>query len=146
MNYRDYDTRLSAYAIVVDERQRALLALWNEGSRPEWTVPGGGVEPDETVEEAVVREVREETGYQIEPGSVLGIHSFWVPPGKRLTPTGRGLKVLRVIFDAVIVGGSLTNELDGSTDEARWIPVVEIPQLPHVDLVDIALEMRAKAR
>jgi 8-oxo-dGTP diphosphatase len=145
MNYRDYDTRVSSYGLVVDD-DRALLALWNESPKPKWTVPGGGLEAEETVEEALVREVEEETGYSVEPGRLLGIHSFWVPAGRRLTPTGRGLKVVRAIFDAVIVGGSLTNELDGSTDEARWIPIVEIPKLPHVDLVDIALEMHARAR
>lgn len=145
MNYRDYDTRISSYGVAIDD-DRALLALWNESSKPKWTVPGGGLEAEETVEEALIREVEEETGYTVEPGRLLGIHSFWVPPGRRLTPTGRGLKVVRVIYDIVIVGGSLTNELDGSTDEARWIPIVEIPQLPHVDLVDIALEMHARSR
>ncbi len=141
MNYRDYDTRLSAYAIVVDEQDRALLALWNEGSQHQWTVPGGGAEAEETPEEAAVRELREETGYQVDLRRLLGVHTFFVPPERRLSNADRGLKVIQVVYDAEITGGELTNEVDGSTDEARWIPVVEIPSLPHVNLVDVAISM-----
>jgi len=141
MDYRDYDTRVAAYALVIDEAQRALLALWNQGPYPQWTVPGGGVDQEESVEEAAVREFREETGYEIDLGDLLGIHSFYLAPGDRPTPSDRGLKSVQVVYEAEIVGGELTNEVDGSTDEARWIPVVEIPRLPHVGLVDAALSM-----
>jgi 8-oxo-dGTP diphosphatase len=43
MEFRDYDTRLAAYAVVVDDQDRVLLALWNE-REPQWTLPGGGVD------------------------------------------------------------------------------------------------------
>ena len=43
-HYTDYDTRLAAYALIVDDRDRILLALWNEGAELRWTLPGGGVE------------------------------------------------------------------------------------------------------
>ena len=78
MDFRDYDTRLAAYALVVDDG-RVLLALWNEGVEPEWTLPGGGVDLDESVAETAVREVREETGYDVALGRVLGVDSFVVP-------------------------------------------------------------------
>jgi ADP-ribose pyrophosphatase YjhB (NUDIX family) len=48
----DLDTRVGAFAIVVDADERILLALWNEGATPAWTLPGGGVEADETPQEA----------------------------------------------------------------------------------------------
>ena len=60
----EFDTRLAAYAVVTDRHDRILLALWNETDPPRWTVPGGGVELHESVEEGAVREVREETGYE----------------------------------------------------------------------------------
>jgi 8-oxo-dGTP pyrophosphatase MutT (NUDIX family) len=69
VDYRDYDTRLAAYAVIKDRAGRVLLALWNEAETPKWTMPGGGVELHETVEEAVVREVREETGFDIIVGA-----------------------------------------------------------------------------
>ena len=79
MDFRDYDTRLAAYAVLSDAEGRVLLALWNEEAEPLWTVPGGGVDLEETVAEAAVREVREETGYEIELVRMLGVDSFVLP-------------------------------------------------------------------
>jgi len=78
MERHDRDVRVGAYAVLVDDRQRILLALWNEGPTPAWTVPGGGVEEGETPEEAAVREVREETGYDVELVRLLGEDRFTV--------------------------------------------------------------------
>jgi 8-oxo-dGTP diphosphatase len=80
MEFRDYDTRLAAYALIVDEHDRILLALWNEVAEPRWTLPGGGVELPETVEEAAVRDLREETGYDVElAGSWASTPGSWTP-------------------------------------------------------------------
>ena len=144
MDFRDYDTRLAAYAVVVDDLDRVLLALWNEGPEPLWTLPGGGVELPETVEEAAVREVLEETGYDVTLGPLLGIHSFVVPPEERLGSSTRALKSVQALFGAKIHGGSLTNEVVGTTDEARWIPLLEVRDLPRVAIVDTALALRQR--
>jgi 8-oxo-dGTP diphosphatase len=146
VDFRDYDTRLAAYAVIVDEQDRVLLALWNEGPEPEWTMPGGGVEFDETVEEAVVRELREETGYDVEIGRLLGVHSFVLGPEQRLLPTDRPMKSVRVAFEARVVGGELTPEVGGTTDEARWIPLDAVPDLDRVALVDAAIAMWRETR
>jgi 8-oxo-dGTP diphosphatase len=142
LHHTEYDTRLGSYAVIVDEQDRLLLALWNESGVPRWTLPGGGVELMETVEEAAVREVREETGYDVALGRLLGVDTHVVPPQERTTDRGRFYKGVRVVFEAAVIGGDLRNEVDGSTDEARWFPLSEVPELPHVDLVDIALQMR----
>lgn len=144
MDYREYDTRLAAYAVLVDEQDRVLLALWNEGDEPRWTMPGGGVEFDETPAEGAVRELREETGYDVELLGLLGVDTFLVRPAHRTDPPGRPLKSLRLVYDARIVGGELRHEVDGSTDEARWIPLSEVPALPRVSLVDAALALRSE--
>lgn len=121
MHFSEYDTRVAAYAVSVDDRQRILLALWNEVQPPRWTMPGGGVELAETVEEGMVRELREETGYEVCVGRLLGVHSQVIPPEARGTATGgRALKSVRIFFAATIIGGELTREIDGTTDEARW--------------------------
>ena len=50
-----------------------------------------------------------------------------------------------MVFEATIVGGELRHELDGSTDEARWILLSEVPDLPRVELVDVGLALRTVA-
>jgi 8-oxo-dGTP diphosphatase len=139
----EYDSRLAAYAVVVDEHDRVLLALWNELAEPLWTLPGGGVELGETVEAGVVREVLEETGYDVEPGRVLGVDTVVVSPDERTVDRDRWFRGIRVVYEATIVGGSLAHEVDGTTDEARWIPLADVPNLVRTDLVDVGLRLRA---
>lgn len=137
------DTRMSAYGVIVDSDDRMLLAHLT-GSMPDagrWSLPGGGVDPGETMEEAAIREVREETGYRVELGSMLGHHIFTVQAEERLAPPMRPLVVIQVIYTATVVAGDLVHETEGSTDEARWIPLPEVPNVPHVALVDVALSM-----
>lgn len=60
-------------AVVVDHAGRLLLIQrGHEPSAGLWSVPGGRVEPGETLRDAVVREVREETGLTVAPGAVVG--------------------------------------------------------------------------
>ena len=136
-----HDTRLAAYAVIVDDRDRLLLALWNEGPTPRWTMPGGGVELNESSEEAAVREVREETGYEVALGPLLGIDTVVIPAADRLATAALPLKSVRVVYLASITGGRLTAEVDGTTDEARWFALDEVASLERVGLVDVALKL-----
>ncbi|HEX6724880.1 MAG TPA: NUDIX domain-containing protein [Gaiella sp.] len=134
-----HDTRTGAYAVLVDGAGRILLALLNLEAVPAWTLPGGGVEASETPEQAAVREVREETGYDVELIRLLGEDTFTVPAGERLDGSGRPLLGVRFVFEARIVGGELTAEVGGTTDEAAWFPIEVVTRLERVELVDIAL-------
>lgn len=144
LHYTDYDTRLAAYVVVVRD-DRILLALWGETERKRWTLPGGGVELDETTEEAAVREAREETGYDVELTGLLGIETDVFSPAERPRggESGRPLKAVRVFYAARVVGGELTDETGGTTEEARWFPLAEIEGLSTVSMVDTGLEMLA---
>jgi ADP-ribose pyrophosphatase YjhB (NUDIX family) len=136
------DLRVAAYAVIVDDDDRLLLAHWNEGRRAAWTMPGGGLEPGEDPESAARREVKEETGYRVEIEGLLGIHSRVIPPGRRLRPgASLPLHTLRIVYRARITGGRLRNETGGSTDRAEWFPLAEVRALQRVKLVDIALGM-----
>ena len=67
-------------AVVWDGAGRLLLIRrGQEPSRGLWSLPGGRVEPGETLEVAVVREVREETGLDVRVGAAVG--SVLIPAG-----------------------------------------------------------------
>ena len=144
-HYTDYDTRLAAYAVIV-EGGRVLLALWNEGERKRWTLPGGGVELHEGPEEGCMREVREETGYDVTLTGLIGVETDVIPSEGRARATDRPLKAVRIFYGARVVGGALRPEVDGSTDEARWFPLDEVPELERVSLVDSGLGLCGLAR
>ena len=145
MEFTDYHTRLAGYALLVDEvdgQERVLLSWWNgEGhSDPEWSLPGGGIDFEESVVDGMVREVFEETGYHVEPGALLAEHFFTA----RARTWDGWFRSQRFVFDATITGGELgTTEVDGSTDFAQWVPLAELDGQPRADIVDIALAARA---
>lgn len=135
------DLRVAAYAVVTDDDDRVLLARWTQGRRAAWTMPGGGLEDGEDPEDAVRREVREETGYTVRVDGLLGIHSRVIPAGRRIHHAESPLHTLRIVYRATIIGGRLRNEVGGSTDMAAWFAAPALADLQRVRLVDIALRM-----
>ena len=131
--------RVAAYGVIIKDDD-ILLAHWNEGGRSGWTLPGGGIEPGEDPAHAAVREIHEETGYSAELDELLGVHSYVVPAGQRLDPSANvPLHALRIVYRAHVTGGTLTDELEGSTDRAAWHPLSSLTDLDTVGLVDVAL-------
>jgi 8-oxo-dGTP diphosphatase len=83
-----------------------------------------------------VREVREETGYDVELVRLLGEDAFTVRAHERLDGSARPMRSVRVVFEARITGGELTAEVGGTTDRAAWIPIDDVPGLDRVSLVE----------
>lgn len=130
---------MSAYAVVVDPRGMLLSRLAPMvGVGPKWTMPGGGIDPYEDPADAAVREVHEETGYEIELEELLGVSSLVVDPALGPTNIPEKTQLLRIVYRAHVVGGDLRHEVDGSTDLAAWQPLHALDALYRVELVDTA--------
>ncbi len=108
-----------------------------------WTLPGGGIDPGEDPADGVLREVREETGFEAEIVELLGIDNMIIPGERRLSEEKRGtpMQALRIIYRARITGGEMTVEQDGSTDDVAWFTQEEIDRLQRVSLVDVGRRM-----
>ncbi|GAB3192242.1 NUDIX hydrolase [Nesterenkonia suensis] len=134
------DLRVGVYAVITDDQGRMLLPHWrDEGIGTGWTLPGGGMEPGEHPADTAVREVLEETGYDVELGEILGVDSAVIPGDRRkAAQLGTPLQALRIIYRAHITGGSLRVEQGGSTDDVAWFRPEEIDELHRVGLVDVA--------
>lgn len=135
--------RVGAYGVIVRDKQ-ILLAHWNSRGRSGWTLPGGGVEPGEDPYDAAIREIMEETGYEAEIDTLLGVDSIIVNASNRRRkgrPAEAPLQNVRIVYQANVVGGELRAELDGTTDEARWFDLAEVKHLRTVSLVGVALRL-----
>lgn len=131
--------RLAAYGVCLRDSQ-ILLARWVSRDRTDrhWILPGGKVEHGEDPFEAVVREVLEETGYEVEVEALLGVDSRTPHPGHHN---------IGVYYQVRVTGGELRNETDGSTDLAEWVRWDDVDLRERSTLVVIGRNLvRAKPR
>jgi 8-oxo-dGTP diphosphatase len=81
-----------------------LIKRANEPHKNHWALPGGIMEPDETIQQTAVREAKEETGLDVKLERLIGVYS---KPGR--DERGRSVSVL---FEATAIGGNLKADTD----------------------------------
>jgi 8-oxo-dGTP diphosphatase len=107
---------------VVDDRLLLVRRAAGPGSGL-WAVPGGRVEPGETLSDAVVRELREETGLRATCGDLVG----WV---ERI---GDGYHYVILDFWVWVLDPPERAVAGDDADEVAWVALGEVPAWPLVD-------------
>lgn len=107
---------VSIAGIVFTPNRKSVLLILRRDV-PVWVLPGGGIDPGETPEHAVVREILEETGFQVKVDRLVGDYY----PANRLTYHTQ-------LFECSILSGeaTITNETRG----AKFFPIDSLPPMP----------------
>ncbi|MEC9485397.1 MAG: NUDIX domain-containing protein [Candidatus Izemoplasma sp.] len=116
----------AAACIITNEDDQVLLQHRSDDHY--WGLPGGIMELGETEKETCIREVKEETGLEIEVISFLGTfhnkHKTW--------PNGDEAHVICAIFTAKVTGGTLHT----NNEETLALDFFSSDNLPNIDAVD----------
>lgn len=128
------EERDAVRVVVLDIEDRILLFKAWKPERPEvgswWELPGGGIEPGETVTAAAIRELYEETGIEVSPDQLSS-------PSWRRTSTFRYRSARRLQHEVVVTArladrgpdADVSNQLDYELEDyaaSRWWPVAEV--------------------
>lgn len=106
----------SVSGLLFDTEGRLLL-VWQRAEQV-WSTPGGMIEPDERPAEAVVREMREETGLQVRPQHVAAV--FGGPDFRVRYPHGDEVQYTILAFTCTLVGGTPKPDGEEVTRLAYW--------------------------
>ena len=141
--------RLSVSAVVWRDGGRRELLLMQRADNAHWGLPGGYVEPGESVEQAAAREVREETGVQVEVGRLVGVYSD--PAAMVIAyPDGRRVHAVNLCFEAapIAAGVATTPDETLATGYFAWDalpePLVPIHKVRIEDAVAGAVAARVR--
>ncbi|HEV3305209.1 MAG TPA: NUDIX hydrolase [Candidatus Sulfotelmatobacter sp.] len=110
-------------AIIIEGDRVVLVKRIHPPLQAEWSIPGGVLEVGEMVREAAIREAREETGLNVEPGELLGVYD------RVLRNPERRVQYHYVLIDFLCrrVAGDIAAASDAA--EVRWFTQEELPGL-----------------
>jgi ADP-ribose pyrophosphatase YjhB (NUDIX family) len=113
----------STTAVVTDEQHR--IALIRRRDNDLWALPGGGMELGESIIDAAVREVKEETGLDVEVTGLIGVYTN--PNHVMAYTDGEVRQQFSLCFTTRLLGGDLL--ADSESTDIAWIPARDIPSL-----------------
>ena len=124
--------KLTVDVVIPSERGVVLIRRGSDPFQGQWALPGGFVEVGETVEEAAVREVAEETGLAVELAHLVGVYS---DPNR--DPRGHNVSVA---FLARVLSGELVAATDAAEVSVLDPGSVDLA-FDHRRIVDDALSL-----
>jgi ADP-ribose pyrophosphatase YjhB (NUDIX family) len=117
---------------VVHDGRLLLVRRASRHGRGNWQLPGGFIEPNETIEQAVVREVHEEAGVTAEVEAVLGLRSRYDPE------SGNGIYVVLLLRPVAGEPAADGHEVD----HAGYFTLEQIRQLTPLPPVNWEIAQR----
>ena len=111
--------KLTVDGVVLSDGKILLIKRKNDPFKGKWALPGGFVEYGEKVEDAVLREIREETGLMTGINKIFGVYS---DPNR--DPRGH---TVSIVFLLEIIAGDLKGSDDAS--DAKFFKLDELPDL-----------------
>ena len=120
--------RVGASSIIFDESRKKLL-LTKRTDNGRWCLPGGGMDPGESVEEACIREAYEETGLRVKVTRLGGVYTS--PDLVIEYADGNIFHPVSLSFEVEITGGEL-----GLSDETTEVGYFTIEDVKTMDLMD----------
>jgi 8-oxo-dGTP pyrophosphatase MutT (NUDIX family) len=125
---REATLQVGASALILDEAgERVLLTRRTDNGR--WCLPGGRTDPGESLAETCVREVREETGLEVEVVRLVGLYSS--PDVVVEYADGNRRQIVAAHFLVRVVGGTL-----GLSDETTEAVYFSRTELEGLDLME----------
>lgn len=112
-------------ATIVERDGRLLMVEETSKGRLVLNQPAGHLEPDESLQDAAVREAREETRWDIRLTAFIGAYQWSAPP---VAAGGNGRHYLRFAFVGEALGEDPTRTLDDGIVQALWMTPAEIQQ------------------
>lgn len=116
------------------------VLLQKRGDFNAWGFPGGAMEIGESAAETAIREIKEETGYDVEIDELIGVYTKYF----QTYPNGDQAQAIVIFFRFSIVGGN--KKIDGDeTLDLKFFPLDKMPPLfnkQHEDCLQDLLEKR----
>jgi mutator protein MutT len=130
---------VGAGVIILDEHNRILLTQRSDNNA--WSIPGGAMEPGETLEDVARRETQEEVGLIVEEMEFYAVFSG--PELYYQYPNGDQVYNVTVVYVTRQVTGKL--KIDEESQQARYFPLHDLPEISP-PLRPVLAEIRIKLR